>query len=130
MINNTLHIRKSLPYFTAVAVFMLCCAFSFAQTKFTTTVSEKQIALDDYIEVQYTIENAKSVDKFSFAPFRNFRIIQGPVQSSGMSITNGVMSQYKGMSFVLQPISAGRLLIPGASAVIDGKPQRSNAVVI
>ena len=130
MVNKTLHIKNALLQFIAVAVFMLICSVAIAQTKFTTSVSEKQIALNDYIEVQYTIENAKSVDKFSFAPFRNFRIIQGPVQSSGMTITNGVMSQYKGMSFVLQPVSAGRLLIPGASAVIDGKPQRSNAVVI
>jgi len=124
------HISKKLRqlFFTAIA--LTWWSLSFAQVNFSTNVNEKQIGQHDYVQVEYTIENAKSVERFAYSPFKNFRIIQGPVQSSGMSVTNGVMSQYKGMSFILQPIITGKLLVPGATAVIDGKDMRSNPVVI
>src|SRR6185437_7060775 len=46
------------------------------------------------------------------------------------SIVNGNMSQYKGLSFVLQPLKTGKFTIGGAVATVDGKQMRSNAVVI
>jgi hypothetical protein len=47
-----------------------------------------------------------------------------------MSIVNGSMSQYKGLSFVLQPLHAGKFTIGGATATVDGHPLRSNTVKI
>ena len=101
-----------------------------AQVKFSTVVNEKEVLANQYVQVEYTIENARSIEQFKFPAFKQFRIVQGPIQSSGMSVTNGVMSQYKGMSFILQPASTGTLKIPGATAIVDGKLIRSNAVVI
>ena len=124
------HIGGFIPFLSFLTVFIFSCTIGFAQAKFSTTVNQRQVGQNDYVQVEYTIENARSVEQFTFPAFKQFRIVQGPVQSSGMSITNGVMSQYKGMSFVLQPATRGKLLIPGASAVVDGKPMHSNNVVV
>jgi hypothetical protein len=123
------HIRSKLHSFLFFSLVFISTS-TFAQVKFSTVVNERQVGQNEYVQVEYTIENAKSIENFSFPAFKQFRIVQGPVQSSGMSVTNGVMSQYKGMSFILQPAVAGKLKIPGATAVVDGKLQRSNSVMI
>ena len=127
---KSMHISKFLHPVTLLAVLLFPVTAAFAQAKFSTTMKETQIGQQEYVTVEYTIENAKSVEDFTYPSFRHFRIVQGPVQSSGMSITNGIMSEYKGMSFVLQPTTHGKLQIPGATAKIDGKAMRSNAVII
>jgi hypothetical protein len=127
-------ILKSNDISSLMRNFLLLLLFSsngvLAQVKFSTVVNERAVAENQYVQVEYTIENAKSIEQFTFPAFKQFRIVQGPVQSSGMSVTNGVMSQYKGMSFILQPAALGKLKIPAASAVVDGKLIRSNVVVI
>jgi hypothetical protein len=100
------------------------------QVKFTTVVSSQDVGRSDYVQVEFVVENAKQIDDLTPPDFPGFRIAQGPIQSAGMSIVNGNMSQYKGISFVLQPVKTGKFTIEGAVATVDGKQMRSNSVVI
>jgi len=104
--------------------------FASGQVKFTTVVSSQDIGQKDYLQLEYVVENAKQIDELTPPNFAGFQVVQGPIQSSGMSIVNGAMSQYKGLSFVLQPVRTGKFTIGGASATVDGHPMRSNAVTI
>jgi hypothetical protein len=52
------------------------------------------------------------------------------MHSNGMTYMNGVMSQYRSVSYVLKPITTGKLYVPGAVAIINGREMRSNAVVL
>ena len=104
--------------------------FATGQVKFTTVVSSQDIGLKDYLQLEFVVENARQIDDLTPPNFAGFQVVQGPIQSSGMSIVNGAMSQYKGLSFVLQPVRAGKFTIGGASATVDGRPMRSNAVTI
>lgn len=113
-----------------VVIALLPGLFVSAQVKFTTVVSSQDIGKKDYLQVEYVVENARQIDDLNPPSFPGFQIIQGPIQSSGMSIVNGNMSQYKGLSFVLQPVRTGKCTIGGASATVDGHPLRSNAVTI
>ena len=100
------------------------------QAKFTTVIDQPSISRDQLVQVEYVVENAKQVDNFDPPSFRNFAVIQGPIQSSGMSFVNGNLTQYKALVFLLQPKITGRLIIPGATATIDGKRRQSDAVAI
>jgi hypothetical protein len=100
------------------------------QVKFTTVVSSQDVGKSDYLQVEFVVENARQIDDLTPADFPGFRIVQGPIQSSGMSIVNGNMSQYKALSFVLEPTKTGHFTIGGASATVDGKQMRSNSVTI
>ena len=84
----------------------------------------------DYVQIQYKIENAKQIDNLQTPDFHDFNIVEGPNQSTGMSIVNGAMSQSKSVNFILQPKRAGKFTIPGATATIDGKQMHSNPVQI
>jgi hypothetical protein len=104
--------------------------FASGQVKFTTVVSSWDIGQKDYLQLEYIVENARQIDNMTPPTFPGFQIVQGPVQSSGMSIVNGNVTQTKGLSYVLQPVRTGKFTIGGATATVDGHPVRSNAVTI
>ena len=102
------------------------------QAKFTTMVSGQELGQRDYLQVQYIVENARQIVEFDPpVDFPGFHVVEGPMQSSGMSVINGNnVSQYKGLSFVLQPTHTGRFTIAGATALVDGKRMRSNNISV
>ena len=101
-----------------------------AQVKFTSQTSTKEMGKTDYVEVQFVVENAKEIENLQPPDFPDFTIVQGPSQSTGMSIVNGAMSQYKGISFVLQPKKSGVLTIKPASAMVDGQLMHTSPLQI
>ncbi len=109
----------------------LCCSFlAMGQVRFTALSSSKEIGRGEYLQVEFVVENAESIEKMNIPSFPDFRVIQGPNETSGMTITNGAMSQYKGLSFVLQPLKPGHFTIPGATAIVNGHPLQSNSLRI
>jgi BatD DUF11 like domain len=100
------------------------------QVKFTTVVSSQDVGKSDYLQVEFVVENAKEIDDLVPPDFAGFHVVQGPIQSSGMSIVNGNMSQYKALSFVLEPTKTGKFTIGGAAAMVDGKHMQSNSVTV
>jgi oxygen tolerance protein BatD len=113
-----------------VALTILPGLWASGQVKFTTVVSSQDVGRSDYLQVEFVVENAKQIDDLTPPEFSGFHIIQGPIQSSGVSIVNGAMSQYKALSFVLEPTKTGKFTIGGAEATVDGKHMRSNAVTV
>jgi len=92
-----------------------------AQVQFTAQASTKELGKNDYVQVQFVVENARQIEDFQTPDFPDFNIVEGPTQSTGMSIVNGAMSQYKGIRFVLQPKRVGVLMIKPATAMVDGQ---------
>jgi len=101
-----------------------------AQASFTTIADELTIRLNGIVQVQYVVENAGRIESFQPPVFRDFRVMQGPMETSGMSMVNNQLSEYKALTYVLQPLHKGRLTVPGATAVINGKTMVSNKVII
>jgi len=116
--------------FTAFIFLLFFAAPVLAQMKFTTITSSKEIGRGEYVQVEFVVENAKQIEHLTPPAFPDFHIVEGPMQSSGMSIVNGNMSQYKGVSFILQPVKTGKFIIQGATAEVDGKQMQSNAVTV
>jgi BatD DUF11 like domain len=110
----------------------LCLMLSpaMAQLRFTAQASAKEMGKADYVQVQFIIENAREIGNVQTPDLSDFTIVEGPNQSTGMSITNGNMSQYKGIIFLLQPKKTGTLIIKPASATVDGQLMHSNSIQI
>jgi hypothetical protein len=123
-------IAKSLRSTLVLLIALLPAVFASGQVKFTTVASSQVLGQNDYLQVEFVVENARQIDELTPPDFPGFHIIQGPIQSSGMSVINGNMSQYKGLSFVLQPARTGKFTIAGATAVVDGQKVRSNSITI
>jgi hypothetical protein len=124
-----------LPIRTFLKFGLICTLCSFlqpvtAQVNFSAQASTKDMGKTDYVEIQFIVENAKKIDNLQPPDFPDFTIVQGPNQSSGMSIVNGAMNQYRGVSYVLQPKKAGTLTIKPASATIDGQTMHTAIIQI
>ncbi len=104
--------------------------FVSGQVKFTTVASSQEVGRGDYLQVEFVVENARQIEQLTPPDFPGFHIAQGPIQSSGMSIVNGNMTQYKALSYVLQPTKTGKFTIDGATAMVDGKHMQSNPITI
>lgn len=103
---------------------------SYAQIKFSAICPEKKIGKNDLLQIQFKIENATNVETIIPPSFKNFEVVSGPNQQSGMTSINGKIDQYIAISFFLQPKSTGKFSIGAAVARADGKKFYSNPIVV
>ncbi|WP_166437037.1 BatD family protein [Niastella caeni] len=98
-----------------------------AQVKFYTLVSESTISARQTFQVQYIVEGASSIHQFKTPKFKGFEIASVFDQNSA-NFSQGFYNFSR--IFVLLAPKKGRFTIPGATAIINGKQMRSNAVRI
>jgi BatD DUF11 like domain len=99
-----------------------------AQVKFSATVSAPQIAKNEFVQLRLTVENGKEVQQITPPDFKNFIVVSGPNQESGMTMINGDVKQYISLNYILKPKGPGNFTIAAATAKADGKALKSNAV--
>ncbi len=121
-----MRIRKSLLFLCLLPVSLSVSA----QVKFSTIIDQKEISKSDYLQVEYMVENAQSVEQLIPPSFEGFTVIDGPTRQSNTTVINGAVSSMLGISFILKPTATGRFTIPGATAIADGKQLQSNSVVV
>jgi hypothetical protein len=107
---------------------LLFCKTSFAQS-FITKVSAATIGKNDVLQIEYKADNV-SMEQFVLPRFDKWTVVSGPNLSSSTMQTGKVVKQQMVYSVMVQPNVAGILTVPGATALINNKPQRSNAVTV
>lgn len=122
-----MRVRKFLLFFFFISA---CCMPLFAQVKFSTVISNRQVGKGDFLQVQYLVENAGSIQSFTPPVFNGFTVVSGPMQESNITVQNGSMSKVEGISYTLKPTAAGKFTVPGATAVVNGKQLHSNSVLV
>lgn len=93
----------------------------FGQIKFSTVCPDKTIGKDDYLQIQFQVENADNVETIIPPSFKNFDVVSGPNQQSSISIVNGKRDQSVAIGFYLKPKGTGKYVIGPATARADGK---------
>jgi len=111
-----------------IVLLLLISNLSFAQS-FVTKVSARTIGKKDVIQIEYSAENA-TLDQFILPKLNTWNLISGPNFSSSTIQTGKLVKQQTSYSIMVQPKTTGKLIIPGATALIDNKPQRSNPVLV
>lgn len=104
--------------------------FANAQVKFSASITPAEIGKDEYTQLKLVVENANEVQQIVPPSLRDFIIISGPNQESGMTMINGVVKKYIALSFILKPKAPGNFTIPGATAKADAGDYKSNAVKV
>jgi hypothetical protein len=98
-----------------------------AQVRFYTLISESTIAARQTFQVQYIVEGASNIRQFKMPRFKDFEIAD-VFDFNSTSFGQGLDTYSK--IIVLQAQRKGKFTIPGATAIINGKQMRSNAVRI
>lgn len=115
--------------------FMLAFAFffqmnAFSQVRFETRVQETPIGVNEPFRVEYIMEQAQDISSFQEPVFKQLEIVQGPMQGTSQSIINNKVSSYVFVSYLLLAKKEGKITIPGATAVINGRKMTSKSVVV
>ena len=119
-----------LHYFIAVITFTLIFTNVYAQPKFYAKCSNKTIGKNDYLQIDFSVENAGSVESITPPSFKSFSVVSGPNQQSGITIINGNTIQNISIGFVLKPLSTGEFTIGSAIAKVNGKEYQTSPVSI
>lgn len=101
-----------------------------AQARFTATINPSSIGKNETAELRLMIENTGQVEQLVLPSLKDFIVVSGPNQESGIQNNNGVTKQYIGVSYQLRPKQKGNFTIGPASVKADGKILKTNAVTI
>ena len=99
-----------------------------AQLKFSASVTPGSIKKDEYAQLRLIVENAKSIQDIVLPILKDFVILSGPNQESGMSMVNGDVTRYMANNYIIKPKKPGIFVIPPATAKADGTILRSAPV--
>jgi len=117
---------KKILLINIVAFAMLTTAFG--QTKFSAVLSPLEIDKDEYTTLRLLIENGVNIGNLVPPSLKDFIVVSGPNQESGMNSVNGVVKQYISFSYILQPRHSGKINLEKALAIIDGKEYLSSPI--
>lgn len=115
--------------FAQIFLFVIPGLLFAQQAVFEAYSNAKEVMLNSYFEVSFTLKNANGTD-FSPPDFKDFIILSGPSTSSSMQIINGVVSREMGFSYTLQPVRVGKFTIGSASVKAGGRVLRSKPLSI
>jgi len=99
------------------------------QVRFTARADQAEMSLDQYLEVEFVLENAQAK---TFLPpnFQGWAVINGPSTSSQVSIINGARSSKLSYIYTLSPKTVGTLSIGSANVEVAGKTYTSAPISI
>lgn len=113
----------------AVLISLILLSLSVSsQIKFSATLNPSVISRNEVTTIRFVLENAGDIQGITPPSFKNFILISGPVQETGMTNINGRVTNYLAISFVFKTAKPGKFRIPGAVATVSGKAYKSNTV--
>ena len=107
---------------------LVCSCPLFAQVKFTAKFSPNTIGTEETAELKLLVENAGTVQSIKPPSLKDFIVVSGPNQESGMESINGDTRQYTGITYIVKPKAKGSFVVPSTTAMADGKAFSSNPV--
>jgi hypothetical protein len=112
-------------------ILFLCCLLgtsNVSSQNFSAGVNKKAVALGDYFQLTFSL-NANG-GNFTPPDLKDFDILQGPMQSSQVSIINGAMSSNISITYYLGGKKEGKFTIGPAKITAGGKVLESNSVAV
>ena len=101
--------------------------YTYGQVNVSQEISPAQINKDQYATLKIIVENGNDVRQVLPPSLKDFIVVSGPNQESGMTSINGHVKQYSALSFVLKPRQPGKLNIESSSVNIAGKLYKTNS---
>lgn len=114
-----------------ILLFTFLCLVHIAYSQergFHTKVSTDTLLMGNYLEVTFTLEN--TTGKIEPPAFESFDLVNGPAQSSSVSIINGNMTQHHSYTYVLQAKGEGIFLIEPAAAFVGEEMLKTEPIQI
>lgn len=108
----------------------LLYTYSNAQVNFYADVSASVVGVNEFFTYRMVFENAPGIQSITPPSLKNFTVVRGPDQQSGVRWTNGQSKQFISLVFTLKPKRTGSFKIGSAHTIIAGKKLTSNAFTV
>ena len=109
---------------------LFCCPamlYTNAQVSISQEISPAQINKDQYATLKIIVQNSNAIQQITPPSFKNFIVLSGPNQETGMSSVNGAVTRFVALSFILKPRQTGNISIEAATINIAGKMYKTNS---
>ena len=111
-------------------IVLLIAVCSYGQEQVSMTIAPSRINKNDYTNLKIIIENSNQVRQVTPPSLKDFIVLSGPNQESGMSSVNGSVNKYTAISFILKPKRPGKINIEPATVQIGGRQLKTNAATL
>ncbi len=115
--------------FYILTFLLFVTSFTFAQVKFTTSVSKNKLGVNQRFRIEFSI-NQQGGDNFKPPTFSNFKVVSGPSSSVNQSWINGKSTYSQSYIYTIEPRRKGEFKIGSATIEHNGKTLKSNTVKI
>ncbi|MGK0365993.1 MAG: hypothetical protein ACI85O_003063 [Saprospiraceae bacterium] len=119
----------NLSCFLMILAFQVSAENIETEPQFAIEVSNTEVLLGNYIEVKFTLKNAKG-QKFEAPNLKSFDIVGGPNQSSSFSMMNGETTQSISYTYYLQPKTTGVFYLEPAFIEANGMTMETQPIEI
>lgn len=123
----------ALAALVASALACVCLpAPGWAEATLETDVNRFSLSTDDLLYMSVTVNSdpSQDVEEPELEESSDFVVIGVPSRESGFSLVNMKGSKYIRRTYTLQPLRAGELTLPVATAVVDGQLLRSKPTTV
>ena len=96
---------------------------------FEATISNRQVPLDGYAEVVFTLKNGVGSD-FKAPDFEGFEVVSGPSKSISTTVINSVVTRAFGYTYLLRPLRKGTLNIKPASIKVGNQLYKTASIAV
>ena len=110
--------------------FITSLVYSQAQVAIKTVVTAGPILVGESFRVQYIMEDVSEADEFYQPDFKGLRYVRGPDIYPGTAFGPDGPRKLKNVLYTLVATRAGKVIVPGAGARINGELVKSEDAVI
>lgn len=113
-----------------ILLVLFCClsmVCATGQVNISQEISPAQINKDQYATLKIFVQNSNAIQHITPPSFKNFVVLSGPNQETGMSSVNGNVTRYVALSFILKPRQTGNINIDAATINIAGRLYKTNS---
>lgn len=124
------YIKKYLLQFVLLLfIFCLSVQHSLGQVSVTAFANQNTILTDEFIKLEFIVENTYEVQKFIPPSFGGCKVVEGPTYSTGTSVVNGELKNNVSITYVVQPGEPGEYQLSGAAVQVNGRRFIFNAIL-
>jgi len=111
-------------------LFIIFAGKAFSEVRIIATVDKKLISIREGIRLEIKVEGTQQAAPPSLRNIKGFRVLQGPAESTQVSIMNGKQTSSITYSYILAPLGTGKQAIGPIDIAAAGKNYRTKQIII
>ncbi len=111
-------------------LFIILTGKVFSEVRIIATIDKKLITIHEGVQLEIKVEGTQQAAPPLLKNIKGFKILQGPAESTQISIVNGRQTTSISYSYILTPLETGKQTIGPINITAAGKNYRTKQIII